>query len=100
MKLDAKRDLSVSFGDYALATLANSDNSMLLRAEPCIVPGGKFKHAGSVLMLSQQTNKIVTRDQLVIQPMQDIDIIKITELATRQGYTRGADPMLEFSHAL
>jgi hypothetical protein len=32
--------------------------------------------------------------------MPDISINKITELATRQGYTRGANPTLEFSQAL
>ena len=100
MKLDAKRDLRVAFGDYVLATPANTDNSMLPRAEPCIALGGKFNHTGSVLMLSLRTNKIVTRDQFVIQPMPDIVINKITELATRQGYTRGADPTLEFPHVL
>lgn len=100
MKLDAKRDLRVSFGDYVLATPANTDNSMLPRAEPCIALGGKFNHTGSVLMLSLRTNKIVTRDQFVIQPMPDIVINKITELANRQGYTRGADPTLEFPHVL
>jgi hypothetical protein len=62
IKLDAKRDLRVAFGDYILATLANTDNSMLPRAEPCIALGGKFNLTGSVLMLSLRTNKIVTRD--------------------------------------
>ncbi len=32
-KLDAKRDLRDTFGDYALATLAATDNSMLPRAK-------------------------------------------------------------------
>jgi hypothetical protein len=40
MKLDAKRDLRVAFGDYVLATLVNTDNSMRPRAEPCIALGG------------------------------------------------------------
>ena len=100
MKLDAKRDLRVVFGDYVLVTHANTDNSPLPRAEPCIALGGKFNLTGSVLMLSLRTNKIITIDQFVIQPLPDIAIIKITELATRQEYTRGADPTLEFPHAL
>jgi hypothetical protein len=100
MKLDAKLDLRVAFGDYVLATPANKDNSMFPRAEPCIALGGKFNHTGSVIMLSLRTNKIVTRDQFVIQPMPDIVINKIKKMATRQGYTRGADPTLEFYRAL
>ncbi len=40
------------------------------------------------------------RDHFVIQPMPDIVIDKLTEQAARQGYTRGAAPMLEFSHVL
>ena len=50
-------------------------------------------------MLNLRTNKIVTRDQIGIQPMPDVVIDKITELATRHGYTRGADPTLEFPQA-
>jgi len=75
-KLDAKHDLRVTFGDYVLATPANTDNSMLPRAEPCITLGGKFNLTGSVLMLSLRTNKIITRDQFVIHPMPDIVINK------------------------
>ncbi len=47
-------------------------------------------------MLSLRTGKIVTRDLFVSQPMSDIVIDKLAEQASRQGYTRGADPMLEF----
>jgi hypothetical protein len=52
MKLDAKHDLRVAFRGCVLATPANTDNSMLPRAEPCITLGGKFNLTGSVLMLS------------------------------------------------
>ncbi len=62
MKLDAKRDLRVAFGDYVLATPVVTDNSMLPRAKPYIALGGKFNHAGSVWMHSLRTGKIVTRD--------------------------------------
>ncbi len=36
MKLDAKRDLCVAFGDYVLATTADTNNSMVPRVEPFI----------------------------------------------------------------
>ncbi len=84
----------------AVTTLVVTDNSMLPRAEPCIALGGKFNHIGNVWMLSLRTDKIVTRDQFVIQPMPDIVIDKLTEQATRQGYTRGADPTLKFPNVL
>ncbi len=47
-----------------------------------------------------KTYKVVTRDQFVIQPMPELVIVKITELATRQGYSRGVDPMLEIPGVL
>jgi hypothetical protein len=100
MKLYAKRDLRVAFGDYVLATPAVTENSMLPRAEPCVTLGGKINHTESVWMLSLRTGKIVTRDQFVIQPMPDIVIDKLTEQAARQEYTRSADPTLEFPNVL
>ena len=51
-------------------------------------------------MLSMKTYKVVTRDQFVIQPMPDLVIVKITELAIRQGYSRGVDPTLEIPDVL
>ena len=100
LKLDAKRDLRVAFGDYVLATVAETDNSMLPRAEPCIALGGKLNPTGSVWMLSLKTYKIVTRDQFIIQPMPELVIAKITEVAARQGYSRGQDPTLEVPDVL
>ncbi len=51
-------------------------------------------------MLSMKTYKVVTRDQCVIQPMPELVIVKITELATRQGYSRGVNPTLEIPDVL
>jgi hypothetical protein len=96
LKLDAKRDLRVGFGDYAVATNAMTDNSMGPRAGQFIALGGKGGPTGSVWMLSLRSNQVVTRDQFVILPMPDIVVKKITEQAHRQGYTRGEDPTLEF----
>ena len=95
LKLDAKRDLRVGFGDYAIATNAMTDNSMGPRAGQFIALGGKGGPTGSVWMLSLRSNQVVTRDQFVILPMPDIVVKKITEQAHRQGYTRGEDPTLE-----
>ena len=96
LKLDAKRDLRVGFGDYAVATNAMTDSSMGPRAGQFVALGGKGGPTGSVWMLSLRSNQVVTRDQFVLLPMPDIVIKKITEQAHRQGYTRGEDPTLEF----
>jgi hypothetical protein len=100
MKLDAKRDLLVAFGDYVLATTAETNNSMAPRAEPFIALRGKGNPTGIVWMLNLKTNKVVTRDQCVHLPMPDIVIEKPTRQALRQRYTRGEDPSLEFPAVL
>ncbi len=51
-------------------------------------------------MLKMKTCKVVTRDQFVIQPMPELIIVKITELASRQGYSRGVDPTFEIPDVL
>jgi hypothetical protein len=48
LELDAKRDLRVAFGDYVLATVDETDNSMRPRAEPSIALDGKLNLAGLV----------------------------------------------------
>ena len=83
MKLDAKRDLRVAFGDYVLATTAETNNSIASRAEPFIALGGKGNPTGSVRMLSLKTNKVVTRDQFVHLPIPDIVMEKLTRQALR-----------------
>ena len=90
----------MAFGDCVLATVAETDNSMRPRVEPCSALGGKLNLTGSVWMLSMKTYKVVTRDQFVIQPMPERVLVKITELATRQGYSRGVDPTLEIPDVL
>ncbi len=100
MKLDAKRELRVAFGDYVLATPGTTDDSMLPRAEPSIALGGKLNHTGSVWMLSMKTGKVVPSDQFVIQPMPEVVIAKLDEQTARQEHVRGADPTLEVPHVL
>ena len=100
IKLDAKRDLRVSFGDYAVATNAITDISMGPRAGQDIALEGKGGPTDSVWMLSLRSNQVVTRDQFVLLSMPDIVVQKITEQAYRQGCTRGADPTLEFPDVL
>ena len=47
-----------------------------------------------------ENTQVVTRDEFVIQPMPDLVIAKIIELATRQGYVRGEDPTLEIPEVI
>ena len=84
IKLDAKRDRRVAFGDYVLATTAYTNNSIAPRAEP-----------GNVWMLSLKTNNFVTREQFVHLPMPAIVIDKLTRQTLWQGYSRGEDPTIE-----
>jgi hypothetical protein len=51
-------------------------------------------------MFSLRTGKVVARVQLVIQPMPNIVINKLTKQAARLGYTRGADPALQSPHVI
>jgi hypothetical protein len=89
LKLDAKRDLRVAFGDYVIATAAETNNFMGPRCEPFVALGEKGNPTGSVWMLSLKINKVVTRDYFVILPMPDIVIGKIMNQALRQGYSWG-----------
>ena len=90
-KLDAKLDLRVNFGEYVQATVAETDNSMKARTQGCIacLPTGSL--TGSVKMFCLGSKRIVTRDQFKVLPMPSYVIDYLTELATNEGITRGAD---------
>jgi hypothetical protein len=92
LKLNAKRDLRVGFGVYAVATNVMMDNSMSPRAGQSIALGGKGGPTDNVWMLSLRSDQVATRDQFVLFPMSDLVVQKITEQAHRQGYTRCEDP--------
>jgi len=94
LKLDAKRDLRFSFGDYIQATGADTDNSMNARTTGCIGLLPTCNLTGSVKMWSLSTRKIVTRDQFRVIPMPDIVIEYLTGLAQKQGFDRRDDPSL------
>lgn len=53
IKVDTKRDLRVAFGDFVIATPAETNNSMEPRSEPHIALGGRHNLTGSVWMLPQ-----------------------------------------------
>ncbi len=78
LKLDAKRDMRVGFGDYAVATNATTDNSMGLRAGRFIALGGKGGPTDIVWMLNLRSIQVLTRYQLLILPMPEIVVQQIT----------------------
>ena len=48
LNLDANRDPRVAFDDYVMATVVETDKSILSRAEPYGILGGKLNPTGSV----------------------------------------------------
>jgi hypothetical protein len=84
-KLDAKLDIRFSFGDYCHATVANTDNSMNSRTDPCICLLSSMNLNGSVKMLDLNSFKIITRDQFVILPMPQSVIQRINRVALDEG---------------
>ena len=92
MKLDAKRDLRVGFGDYVEATVPNTDNTMAARTEGCIalLPTGNLTGSVHVWRLASKT--VMKRDQFRILPTPDTVITHLNKLAALDGYSRGFDP--------
>ena len=100
IKLDAKRDLRVGFGDYVEATVPNTDNTMTARTEGCIAMLPTGNPTGSVHMWTLQTKAVVTRDQFRVLPTPDTVITHLNKLAAKDGFTRGCDPSLASSAPL
>ena len=92
MKLDARRDLRIAFGDYVQATVPVTDNTMSARTLACIalLPVGNL--TGSVRMWCIQSDRVITRDQFTILPMPDLLIAAINKRAEKEGYARGSEP--------
>ena len=63
-KPDGKRDFRCSFGDYVQCTVPNTDATLKLRTEDCVVMLPLGNRTGTVRMLSLATGKLVNRDHL------------------------------------
>ena len=61
-RVDGTLDFRAAFGDYAVCTVPNTNNSMASRTEDCIVMLPTGNRTGSFKMLSLTGGKIVTRD--------------------------------------
>jgi hypothetical protein len=84
-KLDAKLDIRFAFGDYCHATVAETNNSMTSRTDPCICLLSSMNLNGSVKMLDLNTFKVITRDQFVLLPMPQSVIQRLTRTALAEG---------------
>ena len=84
-RIDAKLDFRAGFGDYAVCTVPNTDNSMASRTEDCIVMLPTGNRTGTVKMLTLTTGRIVSRDQFKILPLPDSAIARLNDLARREG---------------
>ncbi len=79
LKLDAKRDLRVVSGDYAIATNAVKDKSMVRRADQLIALGGKEYSTGNAWGVNLSSKQVVTRGKFVLSLMPDIVVQKNDE---------------------
>ena len=96
IKVDAKRDLRVSFGDYCQVYQPNIiKNSMVPRTVGAIALGSKGNKQGSVIFFLLDTKKVVTRDQFTILPMPQEVITHLNNLAM-SGEVINLDPMFEY----
>ena len=97
-KADAKRDFRCAFGDFVMATVPETNNSMKSRTEDCIVMLPTGNRTGSVRMLSLATGRIVTRDQFKIMPMPTSVIQRMNALAKENGRTMAHTPGVHYEH--
>ena len=84
-RVDAKVDFRAGYGEYVQCTVPNTDNTMTARTEDCIVMLPTGNRTGTVKMLSLTTGRIVSRDQFKVLPMPDSAIVRLNDLAKREG---------------
>ena len=84
-RVDGTLDFRAAFGDYAVCTVPNTDNTMSSRTEDCIVMLPTHSRHGSFKMLNLATNKIVTREHFKILPMPQSVIATLNAMAVREG---------------
>ena len=84
-RVDGTLDFRAAFGDYAVCTVPNTNNSMASRTEDCIVMLPTGNRTASFKMLSLASGKIVTRDHFKILPMPQSVIQTMNAMAQREG---------------
>ena len=84
-RVDGNLDFRAAFGNYAVCTVPNTDNTITSRTEDCVVMLPTQNRTGSFKMLSLATGRIVTRDQFMILPMPQSVIMTLNAMALREG---------------
>ena len=84
-RVDGTLDFRAAFGDYAVCTVPNTNNSMASRTEDCIVMLPTGNRHGSFKMFSLASGKIVTREHFRILPMPQSVIQTMNAMAQREG---------------
>ena len=84
-RVDGNLDFRAAYGDYAVCTAPNTNNTMQSRTEDCIVMLPTRSRTSSFKMLSLATGKIVTRDQFKILPMPQSVIMTLNAMAVKEG---------------
>ena len=84
-RVDGNLDFRAAFGDYAVCTTPNTDNTMDSRTEDCIVMLPSLNRTGSYKMMSLASGRIVTREHFKILPMPQSVIQTLNTMALREG---------------
>ena len=74
-----------AFGDYAVCTAPNTNNTTESRTKDCIAMLPTHNRSGSFKMMSLTSGRIVTRDQFKILPMPQSVIQTLNSWALREG---------------
>jgi hypothetical protein len=93
--IDYKLDYRCGFGEYAIATVPNPNNSMAARTEECITLLPTGNRTGSVKMLSLATGQIATGDQFSIEPMPASAVARVNFLAAADGRVESISALLD-----
>ena len=84
-RVDGALDFRAAFGDYAVCTVPNTNNTMDSRTEDCIVMGPNHNRTGSFKMMSLVSGRIVSRDNFKVLPMPQSVIQTLNSWALREG---------------
>ena len=66
IRVDANRDLTFAFGDYAETTKTNTTAKAVSRTEACVLGIPTMNRAGSVICLKVSTGQMVTRQRFTL----------------------------------
>ena len=92
-KIDYKKDLSLSFGQYVQAHIREVSNSMAERTEGAIALMGTGNLQGSWKFFCLGTMKIITRDHWTVLPMPPTVIEFLNALAEKEKRLVSRDPI-------